>query len=99
MMKIGLPIGRARCWGFRRRTANLLVASSTRWRLKEIGIGEWTAQYHAMRAFYWPDAFPATDLGIRKALGIDSERGILERAEAWRPWRGYAAMHLWRSLA
>jgi len=68
-------------------------------RIKEIpGIGEWTAQYLAMRAFAWPDAFPATDLGIRKALGTDDERKILARAEAWRPWRGYAAMHLWRTL-
>ena len=68
-------------------------------RIKEIpGIGEWTAQYLAMRAFSWPDAFPATDLGIRKALGTDDERKILARAEAWRPWRGYAAMHLWRTL-
>jgi AraC family transcriptional regulator of adaptative response / DNA-3-methyladenine glycosylase II len=69
-------------------------------RLKELpGIGEWTAQYLAMRAFSWPDAFPATDLGIRKALGIDDERKILAHAEIWRPWRGYAAMHLWRTLA
>jgi AraC family transcriptional regulator, regulatory protein of adaptative response / DNA-3-methyladenine glycosylase II len=68
-------------------------------RLKELpGIGEWTAQYLAMRAFSWPDAFPATDLGIRKALGTDNEREALAKAEAWRPWRGYAAMHLWRSL-
>ena len=69
-------------------------------RLKELpGIGEWTAQYLAMRAFSWPDAFPATDLGIRKALGIGSEREILAVAEGWRPWRGYAAMHLWRTLS
>ena len=69
-------------------------------RLKALpGIGEWTAQYLAMRAFAWPDAFPATDLGIRKALGLDDERSILAHAETWRPWRGYAAMHLWRSLA
>ena len=69
-------------------------------RLKALpGIGEWTAQYLAMRAFAWPDAFPATDLGIRKALGIDDERKILAHAEIWRPWRGYAAMHLWRTLA
>ncbi|MEX0959521.1 MAG: AlkA N-terminal domain-containing protein [Burkholderiales bacterium] len=68
-------------------------------RIKTIpGIGEWTAQYLAMRAFAWPDAFPATDLGIRKALGADDERKILARAESWRPWRGYAAMHLWRTL-
>ncbi len=69
-------------------------------RLKELpGIGEWTAQYLAMRAFAWPDAFPATDLGIRKALGIDDESSVIAHAQAWRPWRGYAAMHLWRSLA
>ena len=69
-------------------------------RLKALpGIGEWTAQYLAMRAFAWPDAFPATDLGIRKALGLDDERKILAHAEIWRPWRGYAAMHLWRTLA
>ena len=69
-------------------------------RLKQLpGIGEWTAQYLAMRAFAWPDAFPATDLGIRKALGLQDERKILAHAEAWRPWRAYAAMHLWRSLA
>jgi len=69
-------------------------------RLKTLpGIGEWTAQYLAMRAFAWPDAFPATDLGIRKALGIDDERKIIAHAEIWRPWRGYATMHLWRSLA
>jgi AraC family transcriptional regulator of adaptative response / DNA-3-methyladenine glycosylase II len=63
------------------------------------GIGEWTAQYLAMRAFSWPDAFPATDLGIRKALKLEDERRIVAHAEIWRPWRGYAAMHLWRSLA
>lgn len=68
-------------------------------RIKQLpGIGEWTAQYLAMRAFAWPDAFPATDLGIRKALGLEDERAIIARAEAWRPWRGYAAMHLWRTL-
>jgi AraC family transcriptional regulator of adaptative response / DNA-3-methyladenine glycosylase II len=69
-------------------------------RLKTLpGIGEWTAQYLAMRAFAWPDAFPATDLGIRKALGLEDERKIIAHAQIWRPWRGYATMHLWRSLA
>jgi AraC family transcriptional regulator of adaptative response / DNA-3-methyladenine glycosylase II len=69
-------------------------------RLKALpGIGDWTAQYVAMRALSWPDAFPSTDLGIRKALGTDNDRRILEHAESWRPWRGYAAMHVWRSLA
>ena len=63
------------------------------------GIGEWTAQYIAMRALSWPDAFPHTDLGIRKALGGSSPKQILELAEKWRPWRAYAALHLWSALA
>ncbi len=62
------------------------------------GIGEWTAQYVAMRVWGWPDAFPHTDLGIRKALGINNPKKILEIAEQWRPWRAYAAMHLWKLL-
>lgn len=59
------------------------------------GIGEWTAQYIAMRALAWPDAFPHTDLGVMKALGERSSRRVLAAAEAWRPWRAYAVMHLW----
>ncbi|HMJ60378.1 MAG TPA: AlkA N-terminal domain-containing protein [Bryobacteraceae bacterium] len=59
------------------------------------GIGEWTAQYIAMRALAWPDAFPHTDLGIMKALGEKNPKRILAAAEAWRPWRSYAVMHLW----
>ncbi|MDD5564546.1 MAG: DNA-3-methyladenine glycosylase 2 [Thermoanaerobaculaceae bacterium] len=62
------------------------------------GIGEWTAQYIAMRALSWPDAFPHTDLGVRKALGAASPAGVLRAGEEWRPWRAYAVMHLWRSL-
>ncbi|HEY3413997.1 MAG TPA: DNA-3-methyladenine glycosylase 2 [Armatimonadota bacterium] len=62
------------------------------------GIGEWTAQYIAMRALSWPDAFPHTDLGVRKALHEDDPKRILELAESWRPWRAYATMHLWSSL-
>jgi AraC family transcriptional regulator of adaptative response / DNA-3-methyladenine glycosylase II len=63
------------------------------------GIGRWTAQYIAMRAFREPDAFPDSDLGLLRAL---EQRGVrprpaelLRRAEAWRPWRAYAALHLW----
>ncbi|HEV2471977.1 MAG TPA: DNA-3-methyladenine glycosylase 2 [Chthonomonadales bacterium] len=71
----------------------------TMWKLKQIpGIGEWTAQYIAMRALSWPDAFPHTDLGIRKALGSMRPQEILAMAERWRPWRSYAALHLWKSL-
>lgn len=55
------------------------------------GIGEWTAQYVAMRAFRDADAFPASDLGLIHAAGRD----VARQAEAWRPWRAYAAMHLW----
>jgi AraC family transcriptional regulator of adaptative response / DNA-3-methyladenine glycosylase II len=62
------------------------------------GVGDWTAQYIAMRALSWPDAFPHTDLGIRKALGETEPGKILQLAENWRPWRAYATMHLWRSL-
>jgi AraC family transcriptional regulator of adaptative response / DNA-3-methyladenine glycosylase II len=67
--------------------------------LRELpGIGEWTAQYIAMRALGWPDAFPHTDLGVRKALGVSTPGRVLAAAEAWRPWRAYATMHLWHSL-
>jgi len=62
------------------------------------GIGEWTAQYIAMRALAWPDAFPHTDLGVMKALCEKNPKRVLEAGEAWRPWRAYAVMHLWRTL-
>lgn len=62
------------------------------------GIGEWTAHYIGMRALRWPDAFPDSDLGLMKALGTKSTHEIRESAEAWRPWRSYAAMYLWETL-
>jgi AraC family transcriptional regulator of adaptative response / DNA-3-methyladenine glycosylase II len=62
------------------------------------GIGEWTAQYVRMRALGDPDAFPSRDLGLLRASGSTSVGEIERRAEAWRPWRAYAAMYLW-SLA
>lgn len=62
------------------------------------GIGEWTASYIAMRALHWPDAFPHGDLGLRKATGNLTARALLTMAERWRPYRAYAAMHLWASL-
>ena len=62
------------------------------------GVGEWTAQYIAMRALAWPDAFPHTDLGVMKALGETDARRVLAAGETWRPWRAYAVMHLWQSL-
>ncbi|MCD8351168.1 MAG: helix-turn-helix domain-containing protein [Planctomycetaceae bacterium] len=62
------------------------------------GIGPWTAQYIAMRAMEWPDAFLQTDVGIRKALAPHGPKELLEMAEAWRPWRSYATINLWNSL-
>jgi AraC family transcriptional regulator of adaptative response / DNA-3-methyladenine glycosylase II len=62
------------------------------------GIGPWTAHYIAMRALREPDAFPHTDLWIRKAAGLLSDRELRARAEAWRPYRAYATMLLWKSL-
>ena len=59
------------------------------------GIGEWTAQYVAMRALGEPDALPAGDLGLLRALGLEDRRSLEIRAGAWRPWRAYAAMYLW----
>ena len=67
------------------------------------GIGPWTAHYIAMRALADPDAFLHGDLVIKKAasalFGIDSEKALLERAERWRPWRGYAGMLMWKYAA
>jgi AraC family transcriptional regulator of adaptative response / DNA-3-methyladenine glycosylase II len=59
------------------------------------GIGPWTASYVAMRAARQPDAFPAADLGIRRALGNVSAREAEACAERWRPFRSYAVLHLW----
>ncbi len=68
------------------------------------GIGPWTAQYVAMRALGAPDAFPASDLGLRKALAAltgepVSAAFLAKRSESWRPWRAYAALLLWGSLS
>jgi AraC family transcriptional regulator of adaptative response / DNA-3-methyladenine glycosylase II len=62
------------------------------------GIGEWTAEIIAMRALAWPDAFPASDAGVLKALGTRDAGKARARAEAWRPWRSYAVMNLWQTL-
>lgn len=66
------------------------------------GIGPWTAHYVAMRALKIADAFPDSDLGVRKSLHDDgklpTQKQIIKRAEAWRPWRAYATLFLWKSL-
>ncbi len=73
-------------------------------RLVELpGIGPWTAHYVAMRALGWPDAFPPGDVAALKAMrlrfGDETHRAALARAESWRPWRAYALLRLWNSLA
>jgi AraC family transcriptional regulator, regulatory protein of adaptative response / DNA-3-methyladenine glycosylase II len=61
------------------------------------GIGPWTAQYIAMRALHWPDAFPSGDLMLLRAAN-STQKQLQGLAEAWRPWRAYATHYLWQSL-
>jgi AraC family transcriptional regulator of adaptative response / DNA-3-methyladenine glycosylase II len=65
-------------------------------RLTELpGIGQWTANYIAMRALRWPDAFPKEDIAVRNKLGRVTAQQAEELSQAWRPWRSYAVLHLW----
>ncbi len=107
LSKIGIPAARGACLRSLAAASasgrlNLSGAASLDDAIARLtalpGIGPWTAHYVAMRALGEPDAFPAGDLGLKKATGM-SEATLLRRAESWRPWRAYAAMHLWRSLA
>ena len=73
------------------------------------GVGDWTAQYIAMRALRWPDAFVAGDVALHKAMGLQHQSpplspvktaaAALEASQAWRPWRSYAVMRAWSSLS
>lgn len=63
------------------------------------GIGPWSAELIALRALAWPDAFPAADLGLLKALGTRDADAAEAAAQAWRPWRSYAVMRLWQAHA
>lgn len=62
------------------------------------GIGPWTVQLIALRALAWPDAFPASDIGVLNALGSRDVAAAEAVSQAWRPWRAYAVMRLWRTL-
>jgi AraC family transcriptional regulator of adaptative response / DNA-3-methyladenine glycosylase II len=71
--------------------------------LKQLpGVGDWTAQYIAMRALRWPDAFPAGDVALHKALGLhgagNAARAAQAASQAWKPWRSYAVIRAWASL-
>jgi AraC family transcriptional regulator of adaptative response / DNA-3-methyladenine glycosylase II len=63
------------------------------------GVGTWTAHYIAMRALRWPDAFLANDRIVLKAMNETRPLRALARSEAWRPWRAYAVMHLWKGTS
>jgi AraC family transcriptional regulator of adaptative response / DNA-3-methyladenine glycosylase II len=60
------------------------------------GIGQWTAHYIAMRALRWPDAFPENDVAVRNNLGGVSAKQATQMSQAWRPWRSYAVLHIWK---
>lgn len=68
-------------------------------RLRELpGVGEWTTQLVAMRVLAWPDAFPASDIGVLNALRTRDPKAALAQAQPWQPWRSYAVMRLWLAL-
>jgi AraC family transcriptional regulator of adaptative response / DNA-3-methyladenine glycosylase II len=103
---LGIIGGRSRCIAalvkaVRERTVVLGSAADVESQIEGLmrlpGIGPWTAQYIAMRALRWPDAFPGTDLMLLRAAGL-SVKQLHARAESWRPWRAYATHYLWQSL-
>src|SRR5436309_409651 len=104
---IGLPgaraeslraLARAVCDGSLRLDGSAAVSEVIEKLCTLPGIGPWTANYIAMRGLGDPDAFPSSDLGLLKAAGVTSPRRLEALAEAWRPWRSYAALYLWESL-
>jgi AraC family transcriptional regulator of adaptative response / DNA-3-methyladenine glycosylase II len=63
------------------------------------GIGPWTAHYMAMRILRWPDAFPQGDIAVLNNLGGITSKQAEMMSQAWRPWRSYAVLHIWRNPA
>jgi AraC family transcriptional regulator of adaptative response / DNA-3-methyladenine glycosylase II len=103
---LGMVGARARCLislakAVADRRVNLSLASDAEEQMEKLmtvpGIGPWTANYIAMRALHWPDAFPAGDLMLMRAANL-KEKQLTRHSEAWRPWRAYAAHYLWQSL-
>jgi AraC family transcriptional regulator, regulatory protein of adaptative response / DNA-3-methyladenine glycosylase II len=103
---LGMVGARARCLaGLARAVAErkivLAFASNVEEQIESLmslpGIGPWTANYIAMRALHWPDAFPTGDLVLMRAAQ-SNQKQLQLRSEAWRPWRAYAAHYLWQSI-
>jgi AraC family transcriptional regulator of adaptative response / DNA-3-methyladenine glycosylase II len=106
--KIGIPLARAATIvGLAQRVRDKVIdlspaadAVATVAALQDVaGIGPWTAHYIAMRTLRDPDVFLAGDLAVRKALGVTKLKDAEAASAPWRPWRAYAQMHLWNSLA
>jgi len=102
---LGMVGARARCLvglaqAVLQRKIVLTFASNVEEQIESLmslpGIGHWTANYIAMRALHWPDAFPTGDLVLMRAAGANQKQ-LQRRSEAWRPWRAYAAHYLWQS--
>jgi AraC family transcriptional regulator of adaptative response / DNA-3-methyladenine glycosylase II len=102
---LGMVGARARCLvglaqAVARRQIVLSFAANVEEQIESLmslpGIGHWTANYIAMRALHWPDAFPTGDLVLMRAAR-SNQKQLQQRSEAWRPWRAYAAHYLWQS--
>jgi AraC family transcriptional regulator, regulatory protein of adaptative response / DNA-3-methyladenine glycosylase II len=103
---LGIVGARARCLSLLaaavlERTVVLTFAPNVEEQIEALmrlpGIGPWTAQYIAMRALHWPDAFPSGDLMLMRAANV-TQKKLQQLAEGWRPWRAYATHYLWQSL-
>lgn len=90
-----VAVGRAVATGVLRLEPGCDVAATTGALLRVVGVGDRLATAIVMSALSWPDAFPAEDRALRRAAGIATARQLDARAEQWRPWRAYAALHLW----
>jgi AraC family transcriptional regulator of adaptative response / DNA-3-methyladenine glycosylase II len=106
IIALGMVGARARCLvglaqAVAQRKIVLSFASNVEEQIESLmslpGIGHWTANYIAMRALQWPDAFPTGDLVLMRATQ-SNQKQLQQRSEAWRPWRAYAAHYLWQSL-
>jgi AraC family transcriptional regulator of adaptative response / DNA-3-methyladenine glycosylase II len=90
-----LAFARAAAEGTLRLDPGNDVAKTHRALMEIAGIDERLATMIVMRALYWPDAFPLSDRALQDAVGVSTPRALRARAEKWRPWRAYAALHLW----